>query len=321
MSAILDAMVVTGLVYLAFRSVSSPALFRSVVTYIVFGLVMALAWARNHAPDLALAETAIGAGLTGALLMMACRQLASGPGEDRARRRPGRRSGVAAVLAASIGALVLAIGWATRAVETGIARAGRLALENLADLGIGNPVTGVLLSFRGYDTLLEMAVLLAAVAGARALTPPGTAAAPPSPFGRPALIDALLAMVVPLSLLVAGYLLRVGGHAPGGAFQAGAVLAAGGVVLILTGRLTPRMVPGPVQGLILTAGLAVFSGVGLVMLFRGHAMLTLPGMPALYVIETALVISIAFTLILLFAALVAQERNGARGGERSAGDR
>jgi energy-converting hydrogenase B subunit D len=40
-----------------------------VVQFIVFGLLMALAWARLQAPDIALAEAAIGAGLTGALLL------------------------------------------------------------------------------------------------------------------------------------------------------------------------------------------------------------------------------------------------------------
>lgn len=44
-------------------------LFRAVVMFIVFGLLMGLAWVRLQAPDIALAETAIGAGLTGVLLL------------------------------------------------------------------------------------------------------------------------------------------------------------------------------------------------------------------------------------------------------------
>jgi uncharacterized MnhB-related membrane protein len=36
---------------------------------VTFGLLLALAWMRLDAPDVALAEAAIGAGLTGALLM------------------------------------------------------------------------------------------------------------------------------------------------------------------------------------------------------------------------------------------------------------
>jgi multicomponent Na+:H+ antiporter subunit G len=44
-------------------------MFRAVVMFIVFGLLMALAWVRLQAPDIALAEAAIGAGLTGVLLL------------------------------------------------------------------------------------------------------------------------------------------------------------------------------------------------------------------------------------------------------------
>jgi uncharacterized MnhB-related membrane protein len=39
------------------------------VLFIIFGLLMSLAWARLAAPDIGLAEAAIGAGLTGALLL------------------------------------------------------------------------------------------------------------------------------------------------------------------------------------------------------------------------------------------------------------
>lgn len=44
-------------------------LFRAVIMFIVFGLLLALAWVRLQAPDIALAEAAIGAGLTGVLLL------------------------------------------------------------------------------------------------------------------------------------------------------------------------------------------------------------------------------------------------------------
>jgi energy-converting hydrogenase B subunit D len=55
---------VTALVALTVRD-----LFLAVVMFIVFGLLMALAWVRLQAPDIALAEAAIGAGLTGVLLL------------------------------------------------------------------------------------------------------------------------------------------------------------------------------------------------------------------------------------------------------------
>ncbi|HAJ92290.1 MAG TPA: hypothetical protein DCO71_06725 [Gammaproteobacteria bacterium] len=68
---LLDGMLVLALVWLAWRALSSPDLFTAIVLFIAFGLMMALAWGRLQAPDIALAEAAIGAGLTGALLLSA----------------------------------------------------------------------------------------------------------------------------------------------------------------------------------------------------------------------------------------------------------
>ena len=66
-----DAVLGLTLVWLAWRSLASPDLFRAIVLFISFGLVMALAWVRLGGIDIALAEAAIGAGLTGALLLAA----------------------------------------------------------------------------------------------------------------------------------------------------------------------------------------------------------------------------------------------------------
>ncbi|MGV8900335.1 MAG: DUF4040 domain-containing protein [Burkholderiaceae bacterium] len=64
-----DSLLALALLWSALRAMSTPDLLRAVVLFIVFGLLMALAWARLGAPDIALAEAAIGAGLAGALLL------------------------------------------------------------------------------------------------------------------------------------------------------------------------------------------------------------------------------------------------------------
>jgi uncharacterized MnhB-related membrane protein len=66
---IFDLVLASGLVWLGWRVLASKDLFKAAVLFIVFGLLMALAWVRLAAPDIALAEAAIGAGLTGALLL------------------------------------------------------------------------------------------------------------------------------------------------------------------------------------------------------------------------------------------------------------
>ena len=66
---ILDIALCASLLWLALQTLATSDLFKATVLFIVFGLIMALAWARLNAPDIALAEAAIGAGLTGALLL------------------------------------------------------------------------------------------------------------------------------------------------------------------------------------------------------------------------------------------------------------
>jgi multisubunit Na+/H+ antiporter MnhB subunit len=299
MSLLVDALLAAGLLSLALQVVRSATLFRSIVLFIVFGLVMALGWARLEAPDLALAEAAIGAGVTGALLLVTYRRLVVS--EPRQRKQPFHRtSRMAAPVGLLSGVLVLAVGFAALGVPVGDATAGALAREALPGVGVANPVTGVLLAFRAYDTLLEMAVLLVAYLGARAVADEEPVALRSADHAGLPLVAALLAAIVPLSVLVAGYLLHAGGRAPGGAFQAGAVLAASGVLLVLTGRLAPAPVLSRAQRAALVLGLLVFSGLGLAMLLRGHSMLTVPGVWAVYLVETALMVSIALTLVLLF---------------------
>lgn len=85
MSLVFDLLMGLALLWSAWRTLTTPDLTRAVVVFIVFGLLMTLAWARLDAPDIALAEAAIGAGLTGALLLDAV---------GAVRRVRGNRDGV-----------------------------------------------------------------------------------------------------------------------------------------------------------------------------------------------------------------------------------
>lgn len=64
-----DGLLAFSLLWLAWMALAATDLFKAIVLFIAFGLLMALAWARLQAPDIALAEAAIGAGLTGALFL------------------------------------------------------------------------------------------------------------------------------------------------------------------------------------------------------------------------------------------------------------
>lgn len=69
LNTLFDPLLAAALIWSALRCLLVASLDRALVTFIVFGLLLALAWARLAAPDIALAEAAIGAGLSGALLL------------------------------------------------------------------------------------------------------------------------------------------------------------------------------------------------------------------------------------------------------------
>ncbi|HNQ87439.1 MAG TPA: DUF4040 domain-containing protein [Verrucomicrobiota bacterium] len=71
MLQVFDWILVLVLVALAWRCLNDRDLFRAVIKFIALGLLLAVAWVRLRAPDVALAEAAVGSGLTGALILSA----------------------------------------------------------------------------------------------------------------------------------------------------------------------------------------------------------------------------------------------------------
>jgi multisubunit Na+/H+ antiporter MnhB subunit len=308
-----DLILASGLVLIGLRVVTGRALFRDIVLFIVFGLVIAIIWSRLGAPDLALAEAAIGAGVTGALMLMAYRRLRHGEPEAGAGApaAPAPRPSWLAVPVALLAAVAVAVvGLAAVGVEGVVDSGGAAALAATPATGLGNPVTGVLLVFRGLDTLLEMLVLLVVLLGAWAVMIPGPPGRIHLVSRHTPLVGVLLTIVAPLAVLVAVHLLVAGADEPGGAFQAGAVLAAGGVLLVLTGVLRPTARAGALVRLSALAGLIAFVTVGAGALAFGRPIMALSGSWTVYLIEAAMMVSIAVTLTLLFARAGGLARGG-----------
>lgn len=180
---------------------------------------------------------------------------------------------------------------------------------NLALTGVEHPVTAVLLNYRGYDTLLEIAVLLLALLGVLAVSgkPPMRKAERVDPVLR-----VLARIAVPLMILVAGYLLWAGAHRPGGAFQAGAVLAAAAVLLNLSGLLPAWSTPGKLLRLGLAGGFLVFLAVAAGLLAGGELLRYPPQLAGalILLIEAGLTGSIGLILAGLF--LLTSERGRSR---------
>lgn len=277
---------------LAFGALHGRNLYASVLLFIAFGLALALIWARLGAADLALAEAAIGAGLTGVLLFTALAGQ-SGPADVPDVNGTRLRLGAAVVVVPMLFLMVQGLA----PLSDGEPRLPAMITQHLDQTGVDHPVTAVLLNYRAWDTLLELAVLLLAVLGARQLGPRPLDLAEPWP-----LLRAWARVLAPLLVLAAGYVLWRGASAPGGAFQAGALLASG-VVLLRLSDLLPRLRWSflPLRLLVL-GGLLVFIAVAALTAWLGQGWLTYPSgaaKPIILLIETVATLSIAASLSLL----------------------
>ena len=299
---LLDALLVLTLLLLAWRALVSTDLFTAIIVFIGFGLMMALVWLRLRAPDIALAEAAIGAGLTGALLLNAYAKQKRTPGDLQSARtilESGRKPAIQFVFLVAGMMLLIPLGWAILSLPLSGEGLRSNVEQHLSLSGVSNPVTAVLLNFRGYDTLLEIAVLLLAMLAIWVVS----AHEAPSTHTQPVEFSALWglsATLTPILILTAGYILWIGSSRPGGAFQAGALLGGAAVMLILSGY-TLTMKPFWLR-LIVSLALLVFIATGAALTVQG-AFLQYPSEWAgtlILIIETAATVSIGAILALLF---------------------
>lgn len=309
-----DALLASLLVALAWGLLASRDLFRSIVLFMIFGILSAMTWVRLDAPDIALAEAALGAGLTGILLLDTLGALggARRPGTGAARETAASAGRGLSLRNTVLGASVFVAGVVAAAATAGLTEGEGLAAavaKSIGEAGVSNPVTAVLLNFRGYDTLLEVGVMLLAVIGVLSLRATGKTPAPPAWPLDPQL-SAYGRLMAPVMVLVAGYLLYAGAHAPGGAFQAGAVLGGALVLLGLCGFTPPGWLQG-VARVMLVLGFCVFLLAAGGLLAAGYSLLEYPaGRAGLWIlwIEAALGLSTAF----LLAEMVSSRTTGGR---------
>jgi multisubunit Na+/H+ antiporter MnhB subunit len=185
------------------------------------------------------------------------------------------------------------------------------AVEQATDrAGVRHEVTAVLLGFRGWDTCLEIAVLLLAVVGITGSGEPRKVDGVESESAVELPLTWLVRIVVPALILGAGHLLLLGASAPGGAFQAGSLLAAAAVLLIFGGHRPHRRVPDTLLRSLWIAGVGAFLLAGALSLFGGRLLLELPAETAgvwMLGIEAGVTAAIATGLASLFVAARAAE--------------
>lgn len=175
--------------------------------------------------------------------------------------------------------------------------------RELPNSGVTNPVTAVLLNFRGYDTLLEIGVLLLAVVAVWSLHVVPLRTGHARYVAETPVLAHLVRLLAPVMILVAGYITWIGSARPGGAFQGGSVLAAAVVLLLLASMIDIRPRRRWPLRVVAVLGLAVFVVIAGGTLVVGNHFLEYPRNQAyvlMLVLESCLTISIGGILALLF---------------------
>jgi multisubunit Na+/H+ antiporter MnhB subunit len=249
-----------------------------------------------------LTEAAIGSGVTGVLLISAVVRLRQTEA-PAAAERPGivlrvLAGALCAVVAAALATVVLLMPdpGATLAPD---------AAKHLDEIGVGNPITAVLIAYRSFDTMLEKVVLILAVIGVWSLAPDRYwgGAAGPRRGARPEGALAFLAQLLPpLGIVVAIHIVWVGANEPGGAFQGGAILAAMALIIMMARLAEAPEIRARWLRLTLIAGPAVFLAVGVAGFAIPGSFLAYPAgwaKPLILFIEAFMTLSIAATLPML----------------------
>jgi multisubunit Na+/H+ antiporter MnhB subunit len=300
----LDIGLASLVVAVAGWTIAARESFVAAVGYVTYGLLLSLVWVRLYAVDVALTEAAIGSGVTGVLLIGAAARLrgTEGPAADEQLALPFRLT--AGVLCFFIAAAVAAVVLLMPDPAPTLAPA---AAQNLAETGLGNAITAVLIAYRAFDTMLEKVVLILAVVGVWSLAPDrywGGAPELPRSLQPEGALAFLAQVLSPLGLLVGIHIFWVGADAPGGAFQGGAILAAMWMIVMMAGLAETPAISTLWLRLALVAGPATFLAMGLLGFVIAGGFLAYPhgfAKPLILFIEAFMTLSIAATLPMLVA--------------------
>jgi len=106
------------------------------------------------------------------------------------------------------------------------------------EAGTGNIVTGILLNYRGYDTMGEVAIICAASAGVLAVLGAGKKKGTHTFVDRSSvklsfIIRTAVIFLIPLIILFSIFTILYGTILPGGGFQGGAIIGAGIIIFTI----------------------------------------------------------------------------------------
>lgn len=280
----------------------------------VVGLGMTVLFFLQGAPDLALTQLLIEV-LTLILFILVLGHLP----ENFRRSRWRLGQGLRVVISVLVGTFVAGGVLVTGAVEHPPPISREHLARALPEAGGANVVNTILVDFRALDTLGEITVLTVAALGVASLVAARLHGRSPTPVRHPlgdvnrsVVLSTGLRPVLPLAVLVGGYLLLIGHDAPGGGFVGGLVVSAALMLRYVeagpaaAGRdlpLRPTLLLG--TGLSVAAGVAVGGWLwGPTVLATGKLSLPVPVLGTLEVGSYALFDVAVFLVVIGFVLMV-----------------
>jgi len=317
-------LLIVGIVVGRLRNLFGAAMLTGIFSFLSAGLFTLLT-----AVDVAFTEAAVGAGISTVLFLAT---LALTDDTERPSERSWLAIGVVSLtgLALFFGTFDMpAFGDPDAPIHHGVGR--HYLMHSWDEIGLPNVVTGVLASYRGFDTFGELAVVFTAGIGVLLLLRSKSAVmgakAKPIPLRSRApyvrempIVRAVAKVMLPFILLFALYVQAHGDFGPGGGFQAGVVFAAAFVLYGLVWG--PRAVQGIATEHMLEGGMAfgllLYGGVGVAALFAGGTFLDYsaftPEHPShgqhwgIFLVELGVGITVSAVMLVIYFVFTARPR-------------
>jgi multicomponent Na+:H+ antiporter subunit B len=248
----------------------------------IYGLLSASFFVTLDAVDVAFTEAAVGAGISGLLMLVAIS--ITGRKEQKSKRKP-----FIALLVVLLTALLLFYGISDMpyfgATDAPIHNhvAPRYIQDSMAEVGIPNIVTSVLATYRAFDTFGEVVVIFTAGIGVFALL--STSKSDSNSHShtkniisdqnamdkRHLVIRIVTKILFPFILLFALYVQFHGDFGPGGGFQAGVVFAAAVILyaMLFGMKEATKVFSQSLVQVVAAIGVLLYASVGVATLLLG----------------------------------------------------
>lgn len=244
----------------------------------IYSLVSAGFFLALGAPDVALTEAAIGAGITPILMLGTLRITA------HTEKRSARRSLLPLLVVCITGAALVhgTFDMPYFSDPEGFAHhhvAPHYILHAQEETGVPNIVTAVLASYRGFDTLGEVVVIFTAGIGVLALlgmVGSGNQLPSSANMRHHLVLRVISKSLMPLILIFGLYIQFHGDFGPGGGFQAGVVFTAAFVLYTMIYGLEPvcKAITPRLLIILMSLGVLLYGGTGLEAMILGENFLS-----------------------------------------------